>query len=178
MAHNKWPAHRDQYLVDASIEGLNDAQIAYRLSQSTGLHNYSMTEVRERLIYHASGGRFLPTQWNVPAINVPEPEEQLREYLLDHECAEVVLYVANGKNLYTNFIFRSYITAQHLRQCVKEFEEYKRNKPVPWRALVRKYECETQQRRQQCEEDFDRRVAMEATPAEHLTTTLHPEHEY
>ena len=170
----KWPRHRDEALAAFSLEGLPHATIASRLDNN--FYSYTAEDVTNRLYYLARQGSFLPTMWNDPSIGVPaEPGVDIKDTFLEHEQAEIVLYLED-KKIFSEKIFRSYITAARVRQAAREFDHVRRNFPDVWRLTLNMFRPNTTERRQQAAREWAPRILQEATPANQIVA-LHPENE-
>ena len=174
MTTDKWPRHRDEALILMSLEGVPNATIASRLANN--FYTYTEADISDRLYLLAYHGSMLPKMWNDPSIGVrAETGVEIKDTFLEHEQAEIVLYVEDQK-LYSEKIFRSYITAARIRQAVQEFRQLRHARPDVWRVTLTMFRRDVDQRRRQAAQDWLPRIIHEATPPDQMQA-LHPENE-
>lgn len=162
--------YEDRYLIHATLEGQSYAVIAHNLSQ--GSQHFSGEDCRKRVRGFTAQSVMLPQSWEDPNIEIPPASELVTaggvrrlqrgiyaDTLLPYERAEVLLYVYHRKRLYIPYIFRSYISAVLLRECINDLEDLRKDQPEFFQIEVDEALATGIARRQDAERQWHERLA-------------------
>ena len=127
------------------------------------MREWSAEECQQRVQAFTRAGRLLPSSWEETDVLPPDAGGSYADTLMPVEYAELALYVEGGKNLYTPYIFRDYISAARLRACIPEIAARKAANGDAWKASIAIFDRERRARREGVRNIFEQRIAYTAS---------------